>query len=225
VRSRPAVGLFVRGHRQRAGGRRKSLPVTTCQRSARASCYGVRSRFAPRGRDIYSAQLQRQPSRSRLGRKTHQTSLYRSFRSISRRLRYRSSRHSDLYPKTRFHKWLSKKCRSLSKKIQLEQSLSSLFFPQLIIFKPRSAPKLFLRKARHATESNLAFLFQSIIQFEKQIENPAGYSLRILIACDRQGCRAIYPSFPFAGSKLRSSLMPAKTLRRSSYGTSSPFAY
>jgi putative ABC transport system substrate-binding protein len=25
--------------------------VTTCQRSARASCYGVRSQFGPRGRD------------------------------------------------------------------------------------------------------------------------------------------------------------------------------
>jgi hypothetical protein len=34
----------------------------------------------------------------------------------------------------------------------------------------------------------LAFPLQSIIQFEIQIENPAGYSLRILIVCDRQGC-------------------------------------
>src|SRR6516165_5457083 len=58
--SRPAVGFSVRGHRPRAQGRRKSLPATTCQRNARASCYGVRSQFGPRGRDTYLARLQRQ---------------------------------------------------------------------------------------------------------------------------------------------------------------------
>jgi hypothetical protein len=54
VYSRPAVGLSVREHRQRAQGRRKGLPATTCQRNARASCYGVRSQFGPRGRDTTS---------------------------------------------------------------------------------------------------------------------------------------------------------------------------
>src|SRR5262249_13652359 len=44
----------VRGDGQHAQGRRKSLPATTCQRSTPASCYGVRSRFGPRGRDTYS---------------------------------------------------------------------------------------------------------------------------------------------------------------------------
>src|SRR5438132_1336723 len=43
----------VRGPRQRAQGRRKSLPATTCQRSARTSCYGVRAQFGPRGRNTY----------------------------------------------------------------------------------------------------------------------------------------------------------------------------
>jgi hypothetical protein len=47
--SRPTVGLSVREHQQRAQGRRKRLPATTCQRSGRASCYGVRSQFGPRG--------------------------------------------------------------------------------------------------------------------------------------------------------------------------------
>src|SRR5262249_36173263 len=54
----------VQGPRQRAQGRRECLPVTTRQRSARASCYGVRSQFWPRGRDTYSAWLQCQPSPS-----------------------------------------------------------------------------------------------------------------------------------------------------------------
>src|SRR5215467_7056630 len=61
------VGFAVQGHRQRAQGRHKSLPAITCQRSARACCYGVRL-FGPRGCDTYSARLQCQPSRSRLGR-------------------------------------------------------------------------------------------------------------------------------------------------------------
>jgi len=52
---------------------RERLPATTCQRSARASCYGVRSQFWTRGRDTYSAWLQCQPSRSRPGHQTHQT--------------------------------------------------------------------------------------------------------------------------------------------------------
>ncbi len=66
VCSRPTVGVSVRGHRQRAQGRRKSLPETTCQRSARTSCCGVRAQFGPRGRNTYLARLQWQPSRSRL---------------------------------------------------------------------------------------------------------------------------------------------------------------
>jgi hypothetical protein len=45
VYSRPTVGLSVRGHRQRAQGRRKRLPATTCQRSGRASFYGARSQL------------------------------------------------------------------------------------------------------------------------------------------------------------------------------------
>src|SRR5262249_50521730 len=73
VRSRPTVDVSVQGPRQRAQGRRERMPATTCQRSARASCYGVRSQFWPRGRDTYSAWLQCQPSPSRLGRRTHQT--------------------------------------------------------------------------------------------------------------------------------------------------------
>jgi len=72
VCSQPAVG-FVRGHRQRAQGSRESPPATTCQRSAQASCYGVRSQFWPRGRDTYSARVQCQLSRSRPGPQTHQT--------------------------------------------------------------------------------------------------------------------------------------------------------
>src|SRR6516162_11316203 len=63
----------VQEPRHRAQGRRECLPATTCQRSARASCYGVRSQFWPRGRDTLSARLQRQPSRSRPGRQIHQT--------------------------------------------------------------------------------------------------------------------------------------------------------
>src|SRR5262249_19793642 len=34
---------------------------------------------------------------------------------------YRSSRRSDFYPKAQIHKWLSKKCRSLSKYSRLHQ--------------------------------------------------------------------------------------------------------
>src|SRR5262249_11003926 len=52
---------------------RARLPATACQRSARASCYGVRSQFWTRGRDTYSAWLQCQPSPSRPGRQTLQT--------------------------------------------------------------------------------------------------------------------------------------------------------
>src|SRR5215813_5391110 len=70
----------VQGPRQRVQGRRERLPATTCQRSARASCYGVRSQFWTRGRDTYSAWLQCQPSPSRPGHKTH------------------SHRRSDFYP-------------------------------------------------------------------------------------------------------------------------------
>src|SRR5262249_7949743 len=47
--------LFVQGPRQRTQGRRECLPATTCQRSVRASYYGVRSQFWPRGRDTLSA--------------------------------------------------------------------------------------------------------------------------------------------------------------------------
>jgi hypothetical protein len=56
VRSRPTVG-FVRGHRQRTQGRCKDLPaITTRQRSARASCYAVRSQiWAARPRHLFSA--------------------------------------------------------------------------------------------------------------------------------------------------------------------------
>src|SRR5215467_1319096 len=41
----------VQGAEQRAQGRRKDLLATTCQRTARASCYGVRLQFWTRGRD------------------------------------------------------------------------------------------------------------------------------------------------------------------------------
>jgi hypothetical protein len=65
--------LSVREHRQRAQGRRKSLPATTCQRSARASCYRVRSQFWPQGRDTSSARLPMRPSLSHPGCETHPT--------------------------------------------------------------------------------------------------------------------------------------------------------
>jgi hypothetical protein len=35
---------------------------------------------------------------------------------------YRSPRRSDFYPKAQIHKWPSKKCRSLSKKVELGQT-------------------------------------------------------------------------------------------------------
>ncbi len=54
-------------------GRRKSLPATTCQRSARASFCADRSQFWPRGCDTYSAPLPQRPSRSHLGYQIHQT--------------------------------------------------------------------------------------------------------------------------------------------------------
>jgi len=63
----------VGGQWQRAQGRPESRPATTCQRSARASCYGVYSQFGPRGRDTCSARLPPRPSRSHLGCQTHQT--------------------------------------------------------------------------------------------------------------------------------------------------------
>src|SRR5215813_4788163 len=63
----------VQEPRQRAQGSRECLPATTCQRSARASCYGVRSQFWTRGRDTYLAWLQCQPSPSHPGHQTHQT--------------------------------------------------------------------------------------------------------------------------------------------------------
>src|SRR5215475_12049275 len=65
--------LFVQGPRQRTQGSRKGLPATTCQRSARASCYAVRSQFWPRARDTLSARLECQPSRLHLGYQIHQT--------------------------------------------------------------------------------------------------------------------------------------------------------
>ena len=40
-------------------------------------------------------------------------------------LRHRFPRHSDFYPKTRIHKWLSKKCTPLSKKSKLSHSFNS----------------------------------------------------------------------------------------------------
>ena len=54
VIDRPSTFRF-KDPRQRAQGRRECLPATTCQRSARASYYGVRSQFWPRGRDTLSA--------------------------------------------------------------------------------------------------------------------------------------------------------------------------
>ena len=35
---------------------------------------------------------------------------------------YRSPRRSDFYPKAQIHKWPSKKCRSLSKKVEFGQT-------------------------------------------------------------------------------------------------------
>ena len=62
--SRPAVGLSVRGHRQRAQGRRKDLPATTCQRSARASYTEFVRNFSREG----STPIQRGSNASLLGR-------------------------------------------------------------------------------------------------------------------------------------------------------------
>jgi hypothetical protein len=56
VYSRPAVGLFVPGHRQRAQEKRKHLPAILHQAKAWAFCYRVRLQFRPRGRDtLFSA--------------------------------------------------------------------------------------------------------------------------------------------------------------------------
>src|SRR5262249_52504366 len=63
----------AQGAEQRTQGRRARLPATTCQRSARASCYRVRFQFGPRGCDTYPARLPQRPSRSHLGHQIHQT--------------------------------------------------------------------------------------------------------------------------------------------------------
>jgi hypothetical protein len=65
--SRPTVGLSARGHRQRARGRRKSLPATACQRSSRTFSYGFRFQFGVQGRDTYSVRLPQPPFRPHLG--------------------------------------------------------------------------------------------------------------------------------------------------------------
>src|SRR6516164_1846743 len=70
---RRTVDISVQRPQRRAQGRRKGLPATTCQRTARASCYGVRSQFWPRGRDTLSARLEWRPSQSCPGRQTHET--------------------------------------------------------------------------------------------------------------------------------------------------------
>src|SRR5262249_12801202 len=69
----PASPPPCSGHRQPRQGRLDCLPATTCQRSARASCYAVRSQFWPRARDTLSARLECQPSRLHLGYQIHQT--------------------------------------------------------------------------------------------------------------------------------------------------------
>src|SRR5260370_9584062 len=63
----------VRGPRQRAQGRREGLQVTSRQRSARASSYGVLPRSDPQGRDTYIAWTLKQPSRLHLGSRTYPT--------------------------------------------------------------------------------------------------------------------------------------------------------
>src|SRR5262245_25588909 len=62
--------LSVRGHRQRAQGRRESLQATSRQRSAflRSS-----SRSDPQGRDICTAWTLKQPYRLHLGSRTYPT--------------------------------------------------------------------------------------------------------------------------------------------------------
>src|SRR5262245_48956590 len=63
----------AQGAEQRTQGRRARLPATTCQRSARASCYRVRFQFGQRGCDTCPARLPQPPSRSHLSHQIHQT--------------------------------------------------------------------------------------------------------------------------------------------------------
>src|SRR6516165_2948748 len=71
-------GLFC--SRSRAAYSREEMTTTTCQQSARASCYGVRSQFS-RGDPEPLLAWKWQPSRSHLGCQTHQTYYFAQLQS------------------------------------------------------------------------------------------------------------------------------------------------